>query len=59
MQHLSTDIQRRLIDDLGHLISERAQSEVAIRNSFEARDATLRSQFAGERERFMKRWQAE
>ena len=56
MQHLSTDIQRRLIDDLGHLISERAQSEVAIRNSFEARDATLRSQFAGERERFMKRW---
>jgi len=56
MQRISTDRQRELIDELGRLIAERAQSEVSIRSSYEARDVTTNTNFATERERLTARF---
>ena len=51
MENLSLDAQREQIELLARLIAEREQSEVSVRNSFEARDATIRSKFGTDRER--------
>ena len=51
MERLSTDEQRRLIEELGKLIAERAQSEKSILNSFEARESTTRTQASAELQR--------
>ena len=51
MDRISTDEQRRLIEELGKLIAERAQSEESIQASFQARESTTRTQFGAERER--------
>ena len=51
MDRISTDEQRRLIDDLGKLIAERAQSETSIQTSYQARQAATESQGSAERER--------
>lgn len=59
MDRISTDYQRQLIEDLGKLIAERAQSEVSIQSSYETRDATTNSQFAAEKERLNVRFTQE
>ena len=51
MDRISTDRQRRLIEELGQLIAERAQSEVSIQTSFETRESATKTQFDTERER--------
>lgn len=50
-ERISTDRQRRLIDDLGKLIAERAQTETSVQSGHEARYLTTNEQFAVEAER--------
>ena len=57
MDRISTDEQRGLIEDLGKLIADRAQSETSIRTSFEAREATTKTQYAAEREKLYANFQ--
>ncbi|MEO8498337.1 MAG: hypothetical protein ABI614_25015, partial [Planctomycetota bacterium] len=59
IERISTDQQRRLIEELGKLIAERAQSEVSIQASFAARESTVKSQFNAERERLNASFQRE
>jgi len=59
MEQLTTARQRRLIADLGELVAERARSERAIRQSYEARTAATRSQFVAEQERLQTRFNKE
>jgi len=51
MDRISTDQQRRLLEELGTLIAERARSEVSIQAGFAARESTTKTQFNAERER--------
>lgn len=51
MPRLATDDQRLLLDQLSQLVVERVRSEASTRASFEAREATLREQFAADRQR--------
>ncbi len=57
MDRISIDQQRRLIEDLGRLIADRAQSEVAIETSFATRETATKTQFASERERLQASFQ--
>ena len=59
MDRFSTEHQRQLIDQVGRLIAERAQSETSILSSNAAREAATNSQFAGEKERLNVRFTQE
>ncbi|MDA1055097.1 MAG: FtsK/SpoIIIE domain-containing protein [Planctomycetota bacterium] len=59
MDRISTDQQRRLIEELGKLIAERAQSEASIQSSFAARESTTKTHFNAERERLNASFQRE
>ncbi|MFV1964374.1 MAG: FtsK/SpoIIIE domain-containing protein [Pirellulaceae bacterium] len=57
MERITVPRQCELIEDLARLIAERAQTEVSVRTSCEARDATTNSQFSAERERLTTQFQ--
>lgn len=59
MDRISTDHQRQLIEELGELIAERAQSEASIQASFAARESTIKTQFNAERDRLNTSFQRE
>jgi energy-coupling factor transporter ATP-binding protein EcfA2 len=59
MENPSLDAQREQIEQLARLIAEREQSEVSLRNSFEARDSTTRRKFKSDRERLNAQIKAE
>ena len=54
MERISLDLQREKIDELARAIAERRQSEASVRNSFEAREDTINSQFSEDRDRLNK-----
>ncbi|HUG69475.1 MAG TPA: hypothetical protein VMM76_17115, partial [Pirellulaceae bacterium] len=59
MDRISIDQQRRLIEEFGRLIADRAQSEVSIQTSFATRESITKSQFTAERERLYASFQHE